>query len=50
MGYPKTCGECGYYGSCNSGMYMAGCHFYPMRGERKSVSIKIKTFLSKFFK
>lgn len=50
MSYPRTCGECGFYGSCNSGMNMAGCHFYPPRGDRKSASNKIKTFLGKFFK
>ena len=49
MSCPSNCLECKFSRSCNSGMYMNGCHFYGPADRPKTIVTKIKEFFGKFF-
>lgn len=49
MSYPKSCMDCPFYGSCNSGMYLSGCKFYTPADRPLGFIERFKKFFKVFF-
>lgn len=48
MSCPTNCVTCKYEATCNSAMFMDGCHFFPPKSEKKT-NLFLK-LIGKFFK
>ena len=49
MGCPTNCTTCQFESTCNSAMYMNGCHFYPPVQKKEKSNFLTKIF-GKIFK
>ena len=46
---PSNCTSCNYESTCNSAMYMDGCHFFPPKARKKKTNLFLK-LIGKFFR
>ena len=47
---PSNCTTCSFESTCNSAMYMDGCHFFPPNAKRKKKTHLLLKFFGKFFR